>query len=130
MVSVVAAIPAVRTFLVDQQRKLGEAGNVIMDGRDIGTNVFRDAVLKVFMTASVGKRTERRYLELKEKGDEPSINEIRENLIQRDHIDSTRADNPLRQAEDALLLDTSDHTLKTQVDFIVTAYKKAIALEV
>ncbi len=130
MVSLVAALPTVRKFLVDQQRKLGEAGNVIMDGRDIGTNVFKDAVLKVFMTASVNKRTDRRYLELKEKGDVPSKKEIMDNLIKRDHIDSTRADNPLRQADDALLLDTSDHTLKTQVDFIVTAYKKVIALAV
>lgn len=126
-VSAVAALPSVRQYLVSQQRKLGEAGNVIMDGRDIGTNVFKDAILKVFMTASVDKRTERRFLELKEKGESPAENEIRENLIERDRIDSTRADNPLRQADDAVLLDTSDHTLKSQVDFIVSQYKNVIA---
>lgn len=107
-VSDIAAISAVRTFLVEQQRELAKQGGIIMDGRDIGSVVFPNADVKLFVTASTEVRTERRYLELTQKGITITKEEVRQNLLKRDHIDSTRADSPLVQASDAHSLDTSD----------------------
>ncbi len=98
-VSDVSAIKAVRVAMVAQQQKLGSRRNIIMDGRDIGTTVFPDADLKIFMTADPKVRAARRYLELTEKGEDVTLEEVVENLATRDRIDSTRAESPLRQAD-------------------------------
>lgn len=123
-VSEVSAIKEVRTAMVAQQQKLGGRRNIVMDGRDIGTTVFPDADLKIFMTASPSVRAERRYAELTAKGETVTMEEIQENLSHRDHIDSTRAESPLRQAEDAILLDNSDLTQEQQLDFVLSEYHK------
>ena len=106
-VSRVAAIGAVREAMVAQQRRMGESGGVLMDGRDIGTVVFPKAQLKIFLTASVEERALRRYKELMAKGQDVDLAQLREDIASRDKQDSERAISPLRQAEDALLLDTS-----------------------
>ena len=106
-VSRVAAIGAVREAMVAQQRRMGESGGVLMDGRDIGTVVFPNAQLKIFLTASVEERALRRYKELMAKGQDVDLAQLKENIASRDKQDSERAISPLRQAEDALLLDTS-----------------------
>lgn len=106
--SKVSAIPEVREFLFDLQQKIAREHNVIMDGRDIGTVVLPDADLKIFLTASADERASRRYLELKEKADCPTYEEIRDDIIKRDYNDSHRAVAPLRQAEDAVLVDTTN----------------------
>ncbi|NNE16411.1 MAG: (d)CMP kinase [Saprospiraceae bacterium] len=107
IVSEVAAISEVRRKLVAIQKQLGEEKGVVMDGRDIGTVVFPEAELKIFVTANIDVRTQRRFLELKEKGMSTSIEIVKENLEHRDHIDSTREDSPLMQADDAILIDNS-----------------------
>ena len=107
MASLCSALPMVREKLVDLQRKMGLEKSVIMDGRDIGTNVFKDAEVKFFITASPEERANRRYLELLEKGDKVNYEEVLESIIKRDYNDSTRELNPLRQAEDAIYLDTT-----------------------
>jgi len=107
-VSPVAAISGVRSFLVRQQRAMAGQQGIVMDGRDIGTVVFPNADVKMFVTASIKVRTERRYNELRAKGITIDLSDVRKNLKERDHIDSTRDDSPLKQAEDAVLLDTSD----------------------
>jgi cytidylate kinase len=106
-VSPVAAIPAVRRALVQQQKVLGEAGGIVMDGRDIGTVVFPHAELKIFLTADPEERVQRRKAELNAKGLELTEEVVRENLMERDRIDSTRADSPLRQADDAIVIDNT-----------------------
>ena len=106
-VSRVAAIGAVREAMVAQQRRMGESGGVLMDGRDIGTVVFPKAQLKIFLTASVEERALRRYKELMAKGQDVDLAQLKEDIASRDKQDSERAISPLRQAEDALLLDTS-----------------------
>ena len=108
IVSKVAAIGAVREAMVDQQRRMGESGGVLMDGRDIGTVVFPNAQLKIFLTASVEERAMRRYKELVAKGEQVDLEQLQKDIASRDKQDSERAISPLRQAEDALLLDTSD----------------------
>lgn len=118
-VSEVAAIKAVRTAMVAQQQALGSRRNIVMDGRDIGTTVFPDADLKIFMTADPEVRAARRYVELKAKGQSVSLDEIRENLAHRDHIDSTREESPLRQADDAVVLDNSAMNHDTQLQFVL-----------
>lgn len=107
MVSEVSTIKAVRQAMVKQQQKLGRRRNIVMDGRDIGTTVFPDADMKIFMTADPQVRANRRYLELTNKGEQVTIDEIVKNLAHRDHIDSTREESPLRKAEDAIVLDNS-----------------------
>ena len=107
-VSRVAAIGEVRQAMVAQQRHMGESGGVLMDGRDIGTVVFPNAQLKIFLTASVEERALRRYKELVAKGQQVDLAQLQEDIASRDKQDSERAISPLRQAEDALLLDTSD----------------------
>lgn len=119
MVSPVAAIPAVRQAMVAQQRQMGAMKGIVMDGRDIGTNVFPNAELKVFMQADVTIRAERRQKELQAKGQEVSLQDIIENLTQRDHQDSTRQENPLRKASDAHMIDTTHLTVEEQSEQIV-----------
>jgi len=118
-VSEVSVVPEVRRAMVAQQQKMGRKRGVVMDGRDIGTAVFPDAEVKVFMTADVDTRARRRQQELLEKNQLVNLDEIRENLQKRDHIDSTRQESPLRRAEDADLLDTSHMTIDEQVDFVM-----------
>lgn len=118
-VSEVSAIKAVRKAMVHQQQQLGKKRNIVMDGRDIGTTVFPSADLKIFMTASPQVRAERRYAELAAKGEEITMEEVKENLAHRDHIDSTREESPLRQAEDAIVLDNTDLTQEEQLDFVL-----------
>lgn len=125
-VSEVSVIPEVRRAMVAQQQKMGRKRGVVMDGRDIGTAVFPDAELKVFMTADVDTRTKRRQEELLEKGQLVNLDEIRENLLKRDLIDSTRAESPLRRAEDAHLLDTSHMTIDEQVEFVLERATSAL----
>jgi len=119
VVSKIAEVSAVRAKLVEQQQKMGAQKGVVMDGRDIGTVVFPDADLKVFMTAAADVRAQRRYDELKERGDNVQYDEVLKNVIERDHIDSNRADSPLIQADDALLLDTSHMSRDEQFDTLL-----------
>ena len=125
-VSEVSAIPAVRRKMVAQQQAFGKEKGIVMDGRDIGTVVFPNAELKLFMTADLDVRVERRRKELIEKGLHADTEEIRRNLLARDHIDSTRADSPLRKADDAVEIDTTHLTLEEQISKIVTMAKKII----
>ena len=126
-VSPIATLGFVREAMVDLQRLMGEAKGVVMDGRDIGTVVFPDAELKVFVTASVDVCAQRRFDELTAKGEKCSFDEIRANVIERDRIDSTRAISPLRQAEDAIVLDNSNMTIPEQNAWLVEQYKRAAA---
>ena len=119
IVSRVAAIGAVREAMVDQQRRMGEAGGVLMDGRDIGTVVFPKAQLKIFLTASVKERARRRYAEMVAKGQQVDLQQLQADIAERDKQDSERAISPLRQAEDALLLDTSDMGISEVTDRIL-----------
>ncbi|HEY0656686.1 MAG TPA: (d)CMP kinase [Chryseosolibacter sp.] len=126
-VSQVSAIKDVRVFLVDQQRRMGKEKGVVLDGRDIGTVVFPTAELKVFMTAEVLVRAFRRQRELLEKNNMVDLDEVVDNLLQRDKIDTTRAESPLRQADDALVIDTTHITIDEQVDEVVRlAFSKTI----
>lgn len=118
-VSMVAKQPFVRKKLVEQQQLMGKEKGIVMDGRDIGTTVFPDAELKVFVTASAEVRAERRYKELIEKGDKADYNEILANVKERDYIDSHRAVSPLRMADDAILLDNSFMTLDQQNQWLL-----------
>lgn len=111
IVSKVSAIGAVREAMVAQQRRMGEAGGVLMDGRDIGTVVFPNAQLKIFLTASVEERAQRRYNEMIAKNQEVDFEQLKQEIISRDKQDSERAISPLRQAEDALLLDTTSMSI-------------------
>lgn len=123
-VSKVAALDFVRSAMVDQQREMGKQKGIVMDGRDIGTTVFPDAEMKVFVTASAEVRAQRRYDELAARGDNPDFNDILENVLQRDHIDQTREVSPLRKADDALLLDNSDLTREEQMNWLVETFNK------
>lgn len=126
-VSVVSAIPEVRKALVAQQQKLGKGKGIVMDGRDIGTVVFPDADLKIFMTAEPLIRAQRRQDELLKKGDMVNLDEVLSNLSKRDLIDTTRADSPLKMADDALLLDNSLLTFEEQVAFIMNKAQETLA---
>lgn len=117
-VSAVSQIPEVRTKLVAMQQEMGREKGVVMDGRDIGTVVFPDAELKLFMTADPRIRALRRYEELREKGDSVSLEEIEQNIIDRDRADQSRAISPLRQAEDAVVLDNSYMSLEEQMEWL------------
>ena len=118
-VSPIAALPFVREALVDQQRRMGEAKGIVMDGRDIGTTVFPQAELKVFVTASAEVRAQRRYDELQAKGMPADYEDILKNVQERDYIDSHREVSPLRQADDALLLDNSHLTREEQQQWLM-----------
>ena len=125
-VSKVAAIPFVREAMVDQQRRMGAEKGIVMDGRDIGTTVFPDAELKIFVTASSKVRAQRRYDELKEKGMPADFDEILKNVEERDYIDSHREVSPLGQAPDALLLDNSEMTIPEQNAWLMDKVKALV----
>ncbi|GAA4281897.1 (d)CMP kinase [Gaetbulibacter aestuarii] len=126
LVSKVAATPEVRKKLVQYQRQMGENEGVVMDGRDIGTVVFPEADLKIFMTASAETRARRRYDELKERGDDVSFEEVLKNVQDRDHIDTNRKDSPLIKAEDAVEIDNSNLSLEDQFNTVLNLVKKTI----
>ena len=125
-VSEVSAIPTVRRAMVEQQRKLGKNKAVVMDGRDIGTFVFPQAELKVFMTADFDVRAARRQRQLLERGDMIGFEEVKKNLKHRDTIDTTRAESPLKKADDAHIIDTTELTMEEQIEQIVRLAKKII----
>ena len=126
IVSRVAAIGAVREAMVEQQRRMGEIGGILMDGRDIDTVVFPHAQLKIFLTASVEERARRRYKEMVEKGQQVELAQLQEDIAARDKQDSERAISPLRQAEDALLLDTSDMSIAQVTDKILQLVQERV----
>lgn len=123
-VSPVSALGFVRKHLVALQRRMGEKGGVVLDGRDIGTVVFPNADLKIFMTASPEIRAKRRYDEMIDKGLNPKFEEILKNIQERDKIDSTRAESPLRKADDAIVLDNSHMTRREQLEWIINRIKQ------
>ena len=125
-VSYISTIPVVRRKMVEYQRKLGEKRGFVMDGRDIGTVVFPNADIKIFLTASLEIRTMRRFKELQEKGIQGDFESVKQNLGSRDHIDSTREDSPLKQADDALLLDNSDMTVEEQMEWFKDVYEQTL----
>ncbi|MCB0689335.1 MAG: (d)CMP kinase [Saprospiraceae bacterium] len=118
LVSEVSARPEVRSFLVAMQQQIGKQRGVVMDGRDIGSVVFPDAEVKIFLTASIDVRVQRRYLEAHSKGLKMSHEEVRENLLHRDHIDSTRSTSPLIKTSDAVVIDNSNLTRKEQLAMV------------
>lgn len=126
IVSDVSAISEVRRFLVKQQQQMGKDKGIVMDGRDIGTVVFPEAELKIFVTADPKIRAERRLEELREKGQHTTLEEVLANLKKRDHIDSTRADSPLKKAEDAIELDNSNMSKDEQFDLVNEWVKQRI----
>lgn len=125
LASRVSACPGVRQYLVRLQQEIAEEQDVVMDGRDIGTVVLPHAQLKIYLTASTEARTARRLLELREKGEDPDPEAVRRDIEQRDRQDMNRAVSPLRQAEDAILLDTSDCTAREAADRILSLYRNA-----
>ena len=124
-VSPISAIGFVREAMVELQREMGRKGAIIMDGRDIGTTVFPNAELKIFVTASDEIRARRRYDELAMKGENPVYEDVLKNVRERDYIDSHRAVSPLRKADDAIVLDNSDLTLDQQDQWLMEQYLKA-----
>jgi cytidylate kinase len=126
VVSDVSAISEVRRFLVKQQQQMGKLKGIVMDGRDIGTVVFPDAELKLFVTADPMVRAKRRFDELVEKGQATTIEEVLANLEKRDHIDSNRADSPLLQASDAIVLDNSNLTREEQFEWVMKLVNQKI----
>ena len=127
LVSKVSTISEVRKKLVEQQQKMGAQKGLVMDGRDIGTVVFPDAELKLFLTASPEKRATRRYKELLDKGHKVSYQEVLENVQQRDLLDSTREDSPLKKADDAIEFDNSDMGLKEQFERVYNLAQRRIS---
>lgn len=125
-VSAVSSIGAVRSKLVAMQQEMGRKGGVVMDGRDIGTVVFPDAELKIYMTADAMVRAERRYKELTAKGDNVSLEEIYENVVSRDKADMTRAISPLRKADDAIVLDNSHMSVEEQMAWFDREYQRVV----
>lgn len=118
-VSPVATIPEVRAAMVHLQQEMGKNKGIVMDGRDIGTVVFPDAELKLFVTASPEIRAQRRFDELTAKGEQVSFDEILKNVMERDHIDSTRETSPLKKADDAIVLDNSSMTREEQLEWAI-----------
>lgn len=126
VVSKVATIKAVRVQLVKQQQEMGRNGGIVMDGRDIGSVVFPDAELKIFVTAYPSIRAQRRFDELKEKGITQTMEEVRENLTKRDHVDSTRVESPLIQVDDAIVLDNSSLSKNQQLEWVMGKVEQRI----
>ncbi len=126
-VSPIAALAFVRSAMVVQQQRMGAEKGIVMDGRDIGTTVFPDAELKIFVTASPEVRAQRRYDELTAKGQQCNFNEILHNVQERDYIDSHRAVSPLRKADDAIELDNSNMTIEEQKQWLIEKAKRRIA---
>ncbi len=125
-VSPVAAIPAVRRALTEIQQAMGREGGIVMDGRDIGTTVFPHAELKIFVNASAETRARRRFKEMMETGAQVSYEDVLANVVRRDHIDETRAESPLRKADDALELDNSTMTLAEQDAWLMEQFEKRV----
>lgn len=125
-VSPVAAIPQVRRALVAMQQSLGSGRGIVMDGRDIGTTVFPDAELKIYLDATPQTRAERRYKELLAKGSDVSYDDVLANVMERDHIDRTRAESPLRKADDAISLDNSAMTLEEQDAWLLRKFDETL----
>ena len=119
-VSYVAAIPEVRKLMVSLQRKVSADKNVVMDGRDVGTVIFPSADIKFYITASVCERAERRYKELKQKGYDAEIQDIKAQIKKRDHIDSTRSESPLTVASDAITIDTTGKSIEEVLDIVIS----------
>ena len=128
-VSPVAAISAVRRAMVKQQQEMGKSKGVVLDGRDIGTVVFPNAELKLFITAEIKVRTQRRVSELQSKGQEVDFESVQHNLLERDRMDSNRADSPLRQADDAIVVDTTHLTFEEQLKMVYELAATKISLE-
>lgn len=128
-VSYVSAIGSVRKQLVEWQRDMGSKQSVVMDGRDIGTVVFPNADIKIFMTASDEVRAKRRYDELTSKGESVTMDEVLNNIKERDYIDSTRAESPLRKAEDAILLDNSQMSMEDQFNWIIEKMRSKMLIQ-
>jgi cytidylate kinase len=126
-VSAVAAIPEVRHALVAMQQGYGTEKGIVMDGRDIGTTVFPNAELKIFMTASAQARAQRRFKELVEKGEAITFEEVLANVVHRDHVDQTRKESPLRRADDAIDLDNSEMTIDEQNRWLLERFNEALA---
>lgn len=126
-VSQIATVPEIRAFLVEKQRKMGDDKGVVMDGRDIGTVVFPNAELKIFMTASEEVRAQRRYDELVSRGDAISFNDVLHNVRERDRIDSTREQSPLKQAADAVVIDNSTLTENEVFNQILDLVQEALS---
>lgn len=118
-VSVISKVSEVRNKLVRAQQRMADGGGVVMDGRDIGTVVLPDSEVKFFMTASIDARSRRRHIELQKRGRDTSFEEVRENLEDRDRIDSTRDHSPLQQAEDAVVIDNSDLSIEQQFEHMM-----------
>ncbi len=129
-VSPIAALGFVREAMVAQQQLMGQGGGIVMDGRDIGTVVFPNAELKVFVTASAEVRAQRRFKELQEKGMPADFDDILKNVVERDYIDSHREVSPLRQADDALLLDNSNMTIPEQNEWLMQRFQEATSSSV
>ena len=127
LVSKISSIAQVREKLVAMQQRMGQERGVVMDGRDIGTVVFPDAELKIYMTADPAVRAQRRYDELTAKGDDVTLEEILENVISRDHADMNREISPLRQAEDAIVLDNSHMSVEEQMAWFMERYEAGIS---
>lgn len=125
-VSPVAAIPEVRHALVKMQQAMGKSKGIVMDGRDIGTTVFPDAEMKVFVRASAQTRAQRRLSEMIDKGVATTFEEVLANVVSRDHIDETRKESPLRQADDASVLDNSTMSVDCQNQWLIDKYKETI----
>ena len=123
--SQIAVIPEVRRFLVAQQQQMGKQGGIVMDGRDIGTVVFPEAELKLFLTASPEVRAERRYKELIEKGEQPVMADVLADVNDRDYRDTHRAESPLKQAADAVVVDNSNMTREEQMEKIYHIFNEA-----
>lgn len=126
LVSTVSAIPFVREKLVEIQRNIASDNNVIMDGRDIGTHVLKDANVKIFLTASIEERAKRRYMQSKSNGDNIDYDIIKQGICDRDRIDSTREVNPLRKADDAIVVDTTSKSIEAVVEEILDIIKKEV----
>ncbi len=124
LASGISKLPIVRIYLGDIQKKISSANNVVMDGRDIGTNIIKDAELKIYLTASLKVRAKRRYDELKEKGKIENFDEILEDIRKRDFQDKARELNPLKKAEDAIELDTTNMNIEEVVSFIIREAEK------
>ncbi|MBR2450153.1 MAG: (d)CMP kinase [Paludibacteraceae bacterium] len=123
LASQISTIKEVRAFLVAQQQAMGEKKGIVMDGRDIGTVVFPQAELKLFLTASPEVRAERRFKELEAKGEKPVLEEVLADVNDRDYRDTHRAESPLRQAEDAVVVDNSEMTREEQMEHIIDVFK-------
>lgn len=124
VVSLVAAVPAVRRTLVAIQQRLGAEKGIVMDGRDIGTTVFPDAEMKIYVNADAHTRAERRYKELLEKGEQVLFDDVLRNVEERDHLDMTRAESPLRKAPDAITLDNSHMTREEQNEALLQIFNR------